>query len=291
LTVVFILKEKSMRRFALVALALAALAVPATVEAQARPVIAVLPFDNNSIGKDRTDFDGIGRGMADMLITDMASNTTITVVERERIQALLTEQNLVKSGTIDPQTAIKLGKMIGAQYMITGGFMSDGRGTYVLTARAISVTTSAIMNPVRLTTKGDDVLGLMSQLSTRLNSEMRLPAVQVGDAGAPAATPAGQPSHAAAPAKADERAHADAKPAAAAPAVTKAAAPSRPAQQVAQAERPKGKMDMRTALLYSKALEEDDAGNRAKAVELYRQVVARFPLPAAQAKIDKYTRG
>ena len=278
-----------MRRIARVAFAFAVLAAPMAIEAQAKPVIAVLPFDNNSIGKDRADFDGIGRGMADMLITDMAQNASITVVERERIQALLTEQNLVKSGTIDPQTAIRLGKMIGAQYMITGGFMSDGRGTYVLTARAINVEKSTIVNPVRLTTKGDDVLGLMSQLSSKLNNEMKLPALQVGDASAPAAVPAGAPVNAAvAP-------EAKAAPAAAVlastPAATKAAAPSQPAQQMAKAEsKPKGKMDMRTALLYSKALEEEDAGNSTKAVELYKQVVARFPLPAAEAKIRKLSR-
>lgn len=278
-----------MRRIARVAFAFALLAAPMAIEAQAKPVIAVLPFDNNSIGKDRADFDGIGRGMADMLITDMAQNAGITVVERERIQALLTEQNLVKSGTIDPQTAIKLGKMIGAQYMITGGFMSDGRGTYVLTARAINVEKSTIVNPVRLTTKGDDVLGLMSQLSSKLNNEMKLPALQVGDASAPAAVPAGVPVNAAA--------MPETKPAPAAavvastPAATKAAAPSQPAQQMAKAEaKPKGKMDMRTALLYSKALEEEDAGNSTKAVELYKQVVARFPLPAAEAKIRKLSR-
>ena len=278
-----------MRRIARVAFAFAVLAAPMAIEAQAKPVIAVLPFDNNSIGKDRADFDGIGRGMADMLITDMAQNASITVVERERIQALLTEQNLVKSGTIDPQTAIRLGKMIGAQYMITGGFMSDGRGTYVLTARAINVEKSTIVNPVRLTTKGDDVLGLMSQLSSKLNNEMKLPALQVGDASAPAAIPAGAPVNAAAAP--------ESKPAPAAavvastPAATKAAPPSQPAQQMAKAEsKPKGKMDMRTALLYSKALEEEDAGNSTKAVELYKQVVARFPLPAAEAKIRKLSR-
>lgn len=278
-----------MRRIARVAFAFAVLATPMGIEAQAKPVIAVLPFDNNSIGKDRADFDGIGRGMADMLITDMAQNASITVVERERIQALLTEQNLVKSGTIDPQTAIKLGKMIGAQYMITGGFMSDGRGTYVLTARAINVEKSTIVNPVRLTTKGDDVLGLMSQLSSKLNNEMKLPALQVGDASAPAAVPAGAPVNAAA--APESKAAPAAAVVASTPAATKAAAPSQPAQQMAKAEsKPKGKMDMRTALLYSKALEEEDAGNSTKAVELYKQVVARFPLPAAEAKIRKLSR-
>src|SRR5262245_26364598 len=136
-----------MRKFvrAVAALTGLALVAPAAVtQAQGKPVIAVMYFDNNSIGKDAADFNGVGKGIADMLITDMASNANIRVVERERIQSLVTEQNLAKSQTIDPQTAIRLGKIVGAQYMVTGGFMSDGKGTYVLTARAINVETSAI---------------------------------------------------------------------------------------------------------------------------------------------------
>ncbi|MEX2177635.1 MAG: CsgG/HfaB family protein [Gemmatimonadaceae bacterium] len=278
-----------MRGFVRSVLALASVAVfaPAMVEAQARPVIAVLYFDNNSIGRDRADFEGVGRGIADMLITDMASNPTIRVVEREQIQALLTEQNLTKAGTIDPQTAIRLGKIIGAQYMITGGFMSDGRGTYVLTARAINVETSGITNPVRLTSKGDDVLGLIAQLSTKLNTDMKLPALQVGQAGAAAATPAGTPAAAVAAAPAQQ-----AQAAEAAPAARPAARPAeaRPATQVAEARKPV-KMDIRTAMLYSKALEQEDAGNRTAAVELYRQVVAKFPeYTPAQNKISNLSR-
>ncbi len=270
---------KSLMRVA-VAFAAVALVVPFAVQAQGKPVVAVLYFDNNSIGKDRADYDGVGKGIADMLINDMASNPNLRVVERDRIQALLTEQSLTKAGTIDPQTAIRLGKIVGAQYMITGGFMSDGKGTFVLTAKAINVETSAITNPTKITSKGDDVLGLIAQLSTTLNTEMKLPALRVGDAGGAAggAMPAGgamaqTPTPAAAPKPAD------AKPADAAKATAK------PATQVAQSQR---KMDIRTAMLYSKALEEDDAGNKTKAIELYRQVVTKFPdyAPAKQ-KISK----
>jgi TolB-like protein len=260
-------------------LATTAMFAPGVVSAQGKPVIAVLYFDNNSIGKDRADYEGVGKGIADMLITDMASNPDVQIVERERVQALLTEQGLTKSGAIDPQTAIKLGKIVGAQYMITGGFMSDGRGTYVLTARAINVQTSAISNPVRLTSKGDDVLGLMSQLSAKLNTDMKLSALRVGDAGAAGAQPAGQPA-------------ATAQPSGAAPATSAVATkPAEPRSGGPKAAKPR-KMDMRTAMLYSKALEEEDAGNRTKAVELYRQVVNKFPEYApAQQKIAKLSRG
>ncbi len=276
-----------MRSLVRAALMLATAATP--MLAQAKPVIAVLYFDNNSIGKDHADYDGVGKGIADMLITDMASNPNVRIVERERIQSLLVEQNLTRQGTIDPQTAIRLGKIIGAQYMITGGFMSDGRGTYVLTARAINVETSAITNPVRLSSKGDDVLALIGQLSTKLNTEMKLPALQVGQAGGGmGAVPAGQPME---PPKADQKPAqlADQK---AVPKTDQKAMPSKTETKVARAEsKPAGKMDMRTAMLYSKALEEEDAGNRTKAVELYKQVVAKFPLPAAQEKIQKLSRG
>lgn len=242
------------------ALALAvALTAPAALVSQSRPVVAVLYFDNNSIGKDRADFDGVGKGIAELLINDMASNPNVRVVERDRVQALLTEQNMTKAGTVDAQTAIKLGKIIGAQYMIYGGFMSDGKGTYVLTGRATNVETGAIVNPVKITSKGDDVLALINELSTKLNTEMKLPALRVGEATTTApTTPA-------------PMAVAEANPAATKPAETKpATAPTKTAQSTV-------KMDMRSAMLYSKALEAEDAGNRTQAAELFRQIVTKFP--------------
>ena len=199
-----------MRRFfrptlALAALAAVALFAPTIVRAQAKPVVAVLYFDNNSIGKDRTDYDGVGKGMAELIINDLAQNPNVRVVERDRIQAVLVEQNLTKQGSIDPQTAIRVGKLLGAQYLITGAFMSDGRGNFVLTGRTINEETSVIGNPTRINTKGEDVLGMIAQLSAKMSAEMKIPALHVGDAGALGnAQPAGQPAAAASPGTPDK---------------------------------------------------------------------------------------
>lgn len=252
--------------------ALAALvAAPVASFAQANsPVVAVLYFDNNSFGKDRADYDGLGKGIADLLITDMASNSSMRVVERDRIQSILQEQSLVQSKSIDPQTAVRLGKLLGAQYMITGGFMSDSKGTLLVTSRVISVETGAITNPVKLQSKGDDVLGLIGQLSTKLNTELKLPA------------PARQTG------EAEQK-----KPAAVGDASSsKHAARQAATAEVAQNTSAKStKLDVKTALLYSKALDEQDSGNRQKAAELYRAVLEKFPDfgPAQQnlAKVQK----
>ena len=144
--------------------------------------------------------------------------------------------------------------------MIYGGFMSMGNGTYVLTGRATNVETGAIVNPVKITSKGDDVLALINELSTKLNSEMKLPALRVGEAGpAPTTTPA---SNAAVTTESK-------------PSTTKPA--DKPAAPVARNAAAPVKMDMRTAMLYSKALEAEDSGNKTQAVELFRQVVTKFP--------------
>lgn len=246
---------------------------PAIARAQdTRPVVAVLYFDNNSIGKDRADYDGLGKGIADLLVTDLATSSRMRVVERERVQKLLEEQNLTKTGTIDQGTAVKLGKMLGAQYMVTGGFMSDGRGTMVLTSRAINVETSQITNPERVQEKTDDVLGLIAKMSAKLGDNLKLPAnvpQRTGDASpAGGAKQAGEHEHASGAAKqagGHEHASAAAKPA------------PPPAQKIAQAPAKPVKLDVRTALLYSKALEEQDNGRPEKAAELYRQVLKKFP--------------
>lgn len=261
------------------------LAAPQYAAAQARPVVAVLYFDNNSLGRDRADYDGLGKGIADLLVTDMLANPAVRVVERERVQSLLIEQNLVRQRAINPETAIRLGRIVGAQYMITGGFISDGKGRLVLTSRVINVETSEVSNTQKLESRDNDVLALIGQLSSKLDSQMQLPAQRLGDAGAaaePTAIPAGQPAASAQPsAPAAEAAQ---------PAAGKSAA-SKPAAKSSAKTGPKPRrMDIRTALLYSKALEEEDAGNRSRAIELYRQVDVAFPDYApVRKKLTKLT--
>jgi TolB-like protein len=231
-------QEETMKRFVRTAWALAlagAMVAPATVAAQGagKPVVAVLSFDNNSIGKDAADYNGIGKAIQDMLITDLAGAGNVTLVDRDHIQQVLREQNLVRNGSVDPETAVRIGKLLGAQYMITGGFMSDGRGTMVVTARSINVGTSVIANPQKVQQKTDDVLGLVAQLSAKVTRDMKLPALDHGTG-----------------------------------AVNR---------NMGTESRRQPRMDMRTTMLYAKALDAQDNGDRARAVELYNQVLKKFP--------------
>ena len=239
----------------------------AFAQSDARPVVAVLSFDNNSIGAGRQDYDGIGKGIQETLIADMAANGKIRLVDRERIQRVLDEQHLSKSGAVDPATAVRVGKILGAQYAIYGGFMSDGRGNMVLTAHSTDMETSALGNAMKVQRKTDDVLGLIGEMTSKLNGEIKLdakPGRRVGDAGAPAATP------------------------------VQSGAPATKAAQIETFAKPvspkvmTSKLDMATMKIYSNALDEMDKRNSAKAATLFKQVLAKFPdFEPAQKNLDK----
>jgi hypothetical protein len=61
-----------------------------------------------------------------MLVTELVKRGNFRVMERERLEAILEEKNLHLSGDIDPKTAVKLGKMIGVEYLIVGAITELG---------------------------------------------------------------------------------------------------------------------------------------------------------------------
>jgi len=249
-----------------------ALLVPSLAAAQAdtRPVVVVFTFTNSSIGPAKAEFDGIATGIQDLLITDLASSSKIRLVDRSRIGEILQEQNMVRGGQIDPQTAVKVGKILGAQYAITGGFMADKSGTAVLTGRTIDIETTQIANPQKITGKADDVLALIGQLSSKLGSDMSLAprGSRPGGAGKSGPAQSGGPTSSSNTAQAETYAKV------------------LPASVVEKTM--KTKLDAATMKLYSKALDEIDAKNKDKAIDLLKQVKSNSPdFEPAQRNLDK----
>jgi len=62
----------------------------------------------------------IGRDMADMLANELMGTKKFKVVERQKLGAVIAEQDLAASGRIKRGTGAKTGELTGAQYLITG---------------------------------------------------------------------------------------------------------------------------------------------------------------------------
>jgi TolB-like protein len=247
-------------------LAFVASRVPA--QSDTRPTVAVLYFENGSFGKARADFEGLGKGISDLLLNDLAAAGRFRVVEHERLEAVLQEIQLAKSGAVDPQSAVRLGKLLGVQYLIAGTFIADPKSRLLLTARAIDVETRAVTNPHKVQSKGDDALALVAELSERLQRDLKLPARAVGEPRSPGNEGGAMQTGAKQPAD---------------PATTGTDRTPKPATGTAGTvtssakKSSEVKMDVRTTLLYAKALDEQDRGNAQRATELYRAVLARVP--------------
>lgn len=146
----------------------------------ARPGVAVLAFENGgSYGRDREDYEALRRGIAGMLIGELSRNPNLRLVERSDAQRLLDEQTLGAAGRVDAGTAARLGRMVGARYMITGTFI-DLYGEFRLDARVIDVETGEILRSVRSDPQVRDVKQLyqaIQSLAERIVTETNLPAL------------------------------------------------------------------------------------------------------------------
>ena len=119
--------------------------------------IAVLNFENrSSSGGNKYSLKA-----ADLMMTELAKGGAFTVIERQRLDAVMREQDFQNSGNVDPQTAVRIGKMLGVDAIVLGTIEKLGTGKQTtrvgdstitnynsqveVNIRAVSVQTGAIL--------------------------------------------------------------------------------------------------------------------------------------------------
>jgi TolB-like protein len=241
---------KTVRTLALAGAAIFS-ALPAVAQ-DVRPTVMVVDFNNSAIGKSRGDYDALSKGIGDLLITAMSNNPNFRVVERDQLQAIMQEQNMAKTDVIDKATAIKLGKLLSAHNMVTGGFMIDAKGNLRLDARVVDVNTGVIGHTQTVRGKSDDIMSLIETMAEQLNSGLKLKSIElnrVGDAGPIQGTIKSETSIETKPATLESK----------------------------MENKSEKKLDFKAAMLYSKALNHMDSGNTKEAEASFKAVLAKFP--------------
>src|SRR5215471_7834355 len=110
---------------AVVALALAApLCLAKGGDKSTKPRIAVLEFKNKA--DNQWWWHGGAAAAQDVFVTELVKSGKFRVVEREQLAALMQEKGLTLSGDVDPRTAIKVGKLLGVNYLLTGSVTEYG---------------------------------------------------------------------------------------------------------------------------------------------------------------------
>jgi TolB-like protein len=174
------------------ALALSLAVMPFVAEAAPdnRPTVAVLYFDYS--GKD-AEMAVLKKGLAQMLISDLSALDGVRLVERDRLEEILAELKLAQSGKIDPATAAKVGKLLGARYMVLGGYF-DLMDTLRADARVVEVETGKVLQSTGAQGKPQDFLSVEQKLSEGIGKILAAKATAAAVAPSSSAAPPKAPS-------------------------------------------------------------------------------------------------
>lgn len=123
--------------------------------------------------KNKAEFDDprIERGIAKMLTTALVESNRFKVVERspEVIESILKEQTLSISGIVDSRTAVKVGKLLGAQAVIIGEVSEFGirkTGTYTGFSGSKKITTRLVVDARMVDVETGEIIAAKTGIGT-----------------------------------------------------------------------------------------------------------------------------
>jgi curli biogenesis system outer membrane secretion channel CsgG len=136
-----------------------------------KQVVAVLDLQNLS----QFDDPRIGRGVSNMLITALVSTGRFTVVERneEALKKIFEEQKLGASGAVTPQTAAKVGRMLGAKLAVIGQVSEFGirkTSAFVGVGGTKTTTTRVVVDARMVDTETAEMAAAASGIGTASTS-------------------------------------------------------------------------------------------------------------------------
>ena len=135
--------------------------------------LAIFPFENNAV-TDPERFAPLSKGLSAMLISDLnKSGTALKLIERDKIQSLLKEIALSQTGSVDSSTAVRAGKILGAQTIAFGSFIVLGKNVRI-DARIIKVETSELIMAESILGNVDNFMGLERELAKKIAVSLKV---------------------------------------------------------------------------------------------------------------------
>jgi tetratricopeptide (TPR) repeat protein len=110
--------------------------------------VAVLPF---SVQETDPQLGPVGKGLAEMLITDLSQIQRLKLVERIRVQSLFDEMELGQTGLVDESTTAKFGKLLSAGKVVRGDITMTQKDKVRMDAVTMNSVQNQVSKPVSVT--------------------------------------------------------------------------------------------------------------------------------------------
>jgi curli biogenesis system outer membrane secretion channel CsgG len=158
----------------LVAAALFVLVTAPGASAQERIRIALWEIENNA-ERSWAFWNDMGPAARNILDTEFSENpvlsTKFVIVERDKLNLVMKEQGLATAGALNPQTAAKVGALLGVKYIVVGGidkFAINNTGGRVRGVGGVLQQATATVNLRFIdTTTGERVLAMTGDAEVR----------------------------------------------------------------------------------------------------------------------------
>lgn len=107
----------------------------------AQEAIAIVPFELNAADNQNK----INLTLHDRIQDKLVASKAIVVIERANISSILDETKMAQSGLIDDETAIKAGKLIGADLMLFGNIGVTQQNRYHISSRLVEIEAGKVI--------------------------------------------------------------------------------------------------------------------------------------------------
>lgn len=146
-------------------------------EQDRRPGIAVFPFEDGGwTGMETGDRAAMGVGLQQLLLNELQQNSNLRIVERSALrEVLLEELDLASSGRVDASTAARIGRIVGARYVVLPTFTDLGGSQPMLAGRIVSVETSEILKAEQSLGDREELYQMVVDLADRVTRGVDLP--------------------------------------------------------------------------------------------------------------------
>ncbi|MEE8240821.1 MAG: CsgG/HfaB family protein [Nitrospirales bacterium] len=134
-------------------------------------VLSVLYFEDRT---RRPELAWLRKGLADMLVAELARVPSLMVVQRERLDEIIREQTLQLSGRVSDESSVRVGRLAGATVLVTGSIALSG-DVLRIDARLVSVEQGILLGTAfaegrvgEVSAVARSVVGKLLQLLPRL---------------------------------------------------------------------------------------------------------------------------
>jgi TolB-like protein len=133
--------------------------------------MAVMNFDNRS---STGEWQWLGKGLTDMIITDMSASEQLMVVERERLNEIIAEIQLTKAGVVDSSIADQVGHLAKVDWVLFGSFLKEGDHLKI-EAHILDLKTQKLLRVEWVEGPAEEVLQLEKRLVQQLLERLDIP--------------------------------------------------------------------------------------------------------------------